>query len=292
MRKNNSAFIILGFLFFLNIFAWTIVYDLSQPKFLEVTFFDVGQGDSIFIKTPQNHQILIDGGPDSTILEKLANEMPFWDRTIDLIILSHPEHDHLAGLLPVLERYKIDYILWTGIVRDTNEYREWEKLIQEERAEIKITKASQKIKLTENIHLNILHPFENLESQEIKNSNNTSIISYLVSAPPEAGKSKGTFLFTGDVYKSVEKELIKRNTDLTVDILKVGHHGSKTSSAKEFIEQISPEIAVISAGKDNRYGHPHQEVLERLENYGIRILRTDLEGDIKFISDGTDLIIE
>ena len=285
MKKNNSAFLILGFLFLLNIFAWIVVYDLSKPNFLEVTFFDVGQGDAIFIETPQSHQILIDGGPDSIILEKLATEMPFWDRTIDLIILSHPEHDHLAGLLPVLERYKIDYILWTGIVRDTNEYREWKKLIEKEKVEIIIAQAGQKIKLTENIRLDILHPFENLEGQEIKNSNNTSIINLLVF-------NKNSFLFTGDAYKSVEKKLIERNPDLTADILKVGHHGSKTSTAEEFIEKIAPEIAVISAGKDNRYEHPHQETLETLKRYGIKALRTDLGGDIKIISDGETLIIK
>jgi len=285
MKKNNSAFLILGFLFLLNIFAWIVVYDLSKPNFLEVTFFDVGQGDAIFIETPQSHQILIDGGPDSIILEKLATEMPFWDRTIDLIILSHPEHDHLAGLLPVLERYKIDYILWTGIVRDTNEYREWKKLIEKEKVEIIIAQAGQKIKLTENIRLDILHPFENLEGQEIKNSNNTSIINLLVF-------NKNSFLFTGDAYKSVEKKLIERNPDLTADILKVGHHGSKTSTAEEFIEKIAPEITVISAGKDNRYEHPHQETLETLKRYGIKALRTDLGGDIKIISDGETLIIK
>ncbi|HDZ54372.1 MAG TPA: MBL fold metallo-hydrolase [Candidatus Nealsonbacteria bacterium] len=285
MKKNNAVFIILGLLFFFNIFAWVVVYDLSQPRFLEVTFFDVGQGDAIFIETPQGHQILIDGGPDSTVLEKLGKEMPFWDRTIDLVILTHPEHDHFAGLLQVLKRYKIDYILWTGIIRDTNEYQEWRRLIEEEKAEIKIAKAGQKIKLTDNIYIDILHPFENLEGQESKNSNNTSIINFLVFG-------QHSWLFTGDAYKSVEKELIKKNTDLTADILKIGHHGSKTSTAPEFIEQISPEIAVISAGRDNRYGHPSQEVLEILESHGIRVLRTDIDGDIKIISDGMDIIIK
>jgi len=285
MKRNNSVFGILGFLFLLNIFAWIAVYDLSKPRFLEVTFFDVGQGDSIFIQTPQGHQVLIDGGPDSTILEKLAKEMPFWDRTIDLVILSHPEHDHLAGLLPVLERYEIDYILWTGIIRDTNEYREWKKSIEEEKAEIKIAQAGPKIKLTKNIYLDILHPFKNLEGQEIKNSNNTSIINLLVFG-------QHSWLFTGDAYKSVEKKLIERNPGLTADILKAGHHGSKTSTAKEFVEKISPEIAVISVGKDNRYGHPHQETLETLKKYGIKVLRTDLSRDIKIISDGINLEIK
>lgn len=285
MKKNKGAFLILGFLLFLNIFAWIAVWDLSQPRFLKVTFFDVGQGDSIFIESPQGHQILIDGGADSTILEKLGKEIPFWDRTIDLIILTHPEHDHLAGLLHVLKRYRIDYILWTGIVRDTNEYREWKKLIEEEGAEIKIAQVDQKVKLTDNIRLDILYPFENLEGQEFKNSNNTSIITKLDSV-------NIYFLFTGDAYKSVEKKLIEMNTDLRTDILKIGHHGSKTSTSEEFIKQILPEIAVISVGKDNRYGHPHQETLETLRKYDIKVLRTDLRGDIKIISDGIKFRIE
>ena len=132
MRRRKGAFVVLGILFGLNIFAWAVVCDLSQPQLLEVTFFDVGQGDSIFIETPQGHQILIDGGPDTTVLEKLGKEMPFWDRTIDLIILTHPEHDHMSGLIEVLKRYKVENILWTGIIRDTAEYEEWQRLIKED----------------------------------------------------------------------------------------------------------------------------------------------------------------
>jgi len=283
MKRNNSIFIILSFLFLLNIFAWIIVYELSQPRFLEVTFFDVGQGDAIFIETPQSHQILIDGGPSSAILEKLAKEMPFWDRSIDLIILTHPEHDHIAGLIKVLKSYRVENILWTGIIRDTAEYREWKKLIKDEKAEIKIAKAGQKIILPGTV-LSISHPFESLENQEPKNTNNTSVIAKLVFG-------KDSFLFIGDVYKSVERKLIEKGIEIDSDVLKVGHHGSKTSSAEEFLEKVSPEIAVISAGKDNKYGHPHQEVLESLGNYGIRILRTDKEGDIKILSDGIEFKI-
>ena len=126
MNKDSKKIIlvIFGILIGLNILAWLAVYDLSKSQFLEVNFFDVGQGDSIFIETPQRHQILIDGGPDETILEKLGREMPFWDRTIDLIILTHPEHDHLAGLIEVLKRYKVENILWTGVSRTTSEYKE------------------------------------------------------------------------------------------------------------------------------------------------------------------------
>ncbi|GAH21548.1 unnamed protein product, partial [marine sediment metagenome] len=120
-KAKNFVYFILSFLFLLNILAWLAVYDLNKPQLLEVNFFDVGQGEVIFIETPSRHQILIDGGPSSVILEKLTENLPFWDRTIDLIILTHPEHDHLAGLIEVLKRYKVENILWTGVVRDTAE---------------------------------------------------------------------------------------------------------------------------------------------------------------------------
>ncbi len=285
MQKKAKKFIysILGFLFFLNILAWVVVYDLKNHQLLEVNFFDVGQGDAIFIETPQRHQILIDGGPDSAILEKLAKEMPFWDRTIDLIILTHPEKDHLSGLIEVLKRYKVENILWTGVIRDTAEFKEWKKLIEGERAKIFIAKSGQKIIMPRTV-LGILYPLENLEGEELKDSNNTSIVARLVF-------KENSFLFTGDIYKSIEKELIAKGTDIDSDVLKVAHHGSKTSSSEEFMKEVSPQEAVISAGKDNPYGHPHQEVLEILEKYGIRILRTDLDGDIKIISDGSNLAI-
>ena len=289
--KKKSVFIVLGVLFGFNILAWVAVYDLSRAQLLEVVFFDVGQGDAILIETPQRQQILIDGGPSSAILEKLGDEMPFWDRMIDLIILTHPEHDHIAGLIEVLKKYQVENILWTGVLRDTTEFKEWQGLIQEEEAEIHIARAGQQIvwDATPNNQgshprrLEILYPFESLEGRVAENINNTSIIARLV-------YGENSFLLTGDAYKAVEKELIEKEIEIVSDVLKVAHHGSKTSSAEEFIKEVSPEIAIISAGQDNSYGHPHQEVLETLEKYGITILRTDKDGDIKIISDGEDYV--
>lgn len=279
-KSKNFTFLILGLLIFFNILAWLAVYDLSKPHFLEVNFFDVGQGDAIFIETPKRHQILIDGGPDSTILEKLGKEMPFYDKSLDLIILTHPEHDHMAGLIEVLKRYKVENILWTGVLRDTAEYKEWQKLIAEEEAEIKIAEAPQNIS-TRTVLVEVLYPFESFEGQEVKNTNNTSIITRLVFG-------EISFLFTGDAYKSIERKLIENEIDIDSGILKVGHHGSKTSTSEEFLKQVSPEIAIIQVG-ENRYGHPHQETLEALAKYDIKVLRTDLNGDIKIFSDGENL---
>jgi competence protein ComEC len=282
MGKENEKFIlfILGFLFFANFFAWAIAFDLRSHKFLEVDFFDVGQGDAIFIETPTRHQILIDGGPSPKIIEKLAREIPFWDRTIDLIILTHPEKDHITGLLEVLKRYKVENILWTGIVRNIPEYKEWLSLIEKEKANVKIAKAGQKISCKNcQWTIEIFYPFESLKGEEFEDSNNTSIVSKLI-----FGNS--SFLFTGDIYKDVEESLALTPFNLNSKILKIAHHGSKTSSSQKFLEEVLPEVAIISVG-ENKYGHPNQEVLETLEKYGIRVLRTDLNGDIKITSDGS-----
>lgn len=280
--KENLVYCILGALVFLNVLAGIVALDLSRVRLLEVNFFDVGQGDSIFIETPQRQQILIDGGPSSVIVEKLAREMPFWDRTIDLAILTHPERDHLSGLLEVLKRYRVENILWTGVVRNTQEFKEWERLIHKEGANVRIGQRGQKITAS-GVTLNILFPFENLEGQEIKNSNNTSIVAQLVF-------NNSSFLFTGDIQKSAEKELLESGLDS--DVIKIAHHGSKNSNSKEFIGKVLPEIAVISSAEGNSYGHPHQEVLDILSNYDIRVLRTDQNGDIKIISDGENIKYE
>lgn len=290
---SKKVFIFLGVLVVLNILAWAVVFDLSQQKFLEVNFLDVGQGDAIFIETPTGQQVLIDGGPSSAILEKLGKEIPFWDRNIDLVILSHPEADHLAGLLEVLKKYKVENILWTGIVRDTPEYSEWQKLIKEEGAKIYIAKEGEKILMSNDISMDILYPLQNVEGKELKDSNDTSVIGRLAFGDT-------SFLFTGDVTQLAEKELISAYScpnscefvTLDSDVLKVAHHGSKTSSLSEFLKEVSPEVAVIPVGKNNSYGHPATETLENLNKYGIKVLRTDERGDIKMISDGGVIKVE
>jgi competence protein ComEC len=283
---KEIAFFLLGILFFLNTVAWTFVSDLSS-FLLEVNFFDVGQGDAIFIETPTSHQILIDGGPGPVILEKLGQEMPFWDRTLDLIILTHPEYDHINGLLEVLQRYKVDFVLWTGIKRDTAAFAQWEKLLKEKSVSVKIAQRGQKILWSSegNNFMEIIFPFESLEGEEVSNTNNTSVVVKL-------NFGQNSFLFTGDTYQSIERKISKIEKDLTSDVLKVGHHGSKTSTASDFVEKVNPQLAVISVGRDNKYDHPHPETLETLTEYGIRILRTDQIGDIKIVSDGSKISLK
>jgi competence protein ComEC len=276
--------VLIGILFLANVLTWLAVFDFTKPQLLEVYFFDVGQGDSIFVETPQGHQVLIDGGPDSTVLEKLGNEMPFWDRTIDLVILTHPDFDHVSGLIEVLKNYKVENILWTGVVGEGPEYQEWKKELENEKARVVIAQEGEKI-IADGAIFEVLYPFESLEGKKPESTNNSSIVMRM-----DFGEQ--SFLFTGDIYKSVENEILQAGENVDSDFLKVAHHGSKNSSAPEFIEQVSPEVAIIQVGKDNTYGHPASTTLETLEKYGINILRTDLKGDIKIISNGIDYQIK
>ncbi len=289
MRAKRIKLLILSLIFLANVFAWNAVGKISQPQSLEVVFFDVGQGDAIFIKTPEGHNILIDGGPSGSILERLSEVMFFWDREIDLIILSHAHSDHVGGLIEVVPNYEVRNILWNGAIDDNAVSRAWERVLNETDATIRIAKAGQRIK-GKTFYIDILYPFDNLANTEIKDLNLSSVIARLVS-------NEGTFLFTGDVYSSIEKELIKkedsckaknepicRSIVLKSDVLKVGHHGSKTSTSEEFLKRVNPSIAVIQSGSDNRYGHPHIETLEILKKHGIRVLRNDLDGNIKILS--------
>lgn len=282
-KRRKLEVLSLFFLITLNIFAWIIVYDLRND-YLEVVFFDVGQGDAVFIETPQKHQILIDGGPNAKIMEKLSKEMPFYDKKIDLVILTHPEKDHLSGLIDVLKNYKVDNVLWTGVKRKTDEYKEWIDLLDKEKANIFLARKGMRIKAND-VFFDIIHPLELLKGKELENSNDTSIVSRLTFY-------QNSFLFTGDISGLVEKNLALSQEIIRSNVLKVSHHGSKTSSIPQFIVAVFPDIAVISNGKNNRYGHPHKQVLEFFEKYGIPVLRTDVKGDIKLFSNGEKMFVK
>lgn len=270
----KRSFFILLTLLILNLLVLPFVIILSFGAYLEVSFFDVGQGDSILIKVPGNYQLLIDGGPSySKVLDGLSREMPFNDKEIDLVILSHPESDHITGLLSVLENYKVNNILWTGIEKEGEKFEAWKRMISEEGANVYYANAGNKVIMGE-ASLEIINPKELLKGEIIKESNNAAVVSKLQ-------YKDSSFLFTGDISTKIEKELT--NTD--VDILKVAHHGSKYSTSEDFLQKATPLVAVIQVGK-NSYGHPTEEVLTRLDNFGIKVLRNDTNGDIKIVSDG------
>jgi competence protein ComEC len=273
MRKQ---LLIIAFLCVINFFSWQLLFYFKDNN-LKVVFFDVGQGDAIFIRTPQKHHILIDGGPGNVVLEKLEKELPFFYNTIDLVILSHPHEDHVSGLIEVLERYKVKNIVCTGVLGESSISRKWNEMINERG--YKKARVGQKISAN-NFHLTTLYPIESVEGEIIKDLNTVSVINRFVF------KDKHSFLFTGDSYFTQEKEVIffykERDVSLNSDVLKAGHHGSKTSTSEEFLKEIEPKVAVIMSGSRNRYGHPHQETIDRLENFGVKIMRTDKDGDIVF----------
>lgn len=286
MKKKIASYLVLGLLA-LNVLAWQEVFAVAgSSKLLKVYFLNVGQGDCAFVETPEHHQILIDGGPDASVLPKLDGLMPQADRTIDMVILSHPEKDHFFGLIEVLKRYKADYIVWNGIKRDTPEYKQWISELAEQEAQgahILAVSEGQQIKAG-NVLINVLSPQENLAGRELKDSNESSVVLNLT-----YGSEK--FLFTGDIGFSTEAEL-EENYSLKANVLKIAHHGSKYSTSADFLQEVMPEYAVISDAKNNTYGHPSQEVLQKLDNSGIKVLRTDTLGDIEFVTEGKNIQVK
>jgi competence protein ComEC len=276
-KTKKLTYSILGILLVTTVLIWLAVFGQVQSNLLEVHFFDVGQGDAIFIETSNGRQVLIDGGPDKTVLEKLSQTMPFYDRTIDLIILTHPDADHVTGLVEVLKYYQVSHILTSGLKKDTAVYQRWQNLIKEKNIPLTIAQAGQRIILQEDIIMKIFWPEQSLIKSLAKKANNASVVAQLIYEQSE-------FLLTGDIEKEIEQRLLNQGENLASDILKVPHHGSKTSSSYNFLKAVNPQIAVISVGENNRYKHPHSTVLERLREY--LICRTDKNGDIRIITDG------
>ncbi len=255
-------------LFAIAIFIFFFQTQQSGDEFLEVHFLSVGQGDAIFIEAPNGAQALIDGGQDGAVLRELSKVMPFWDRSIDLVVATHPDKDHIGGFPEIFQRYKIGKVLDTGVESETGIYDVYKKERDEEGAEIIKAKAGQVISLGE-VHLEVLFPGE--ETENIKDKNDTSIVLRVVYGESEV-------LLTGDASKKIERFLVSKYGDsLQSDILKLGHHGSKTSTDESFLRAVSPEVVVVSAGEGNRYGHPHEEVLDRVSSFGAMILNTQNE---------------
>lgn len=260
---------------------------------LHVIFCDVGQGDATLIILGQT-QILIDGGPNDKVLACLANHLPYWDRTIEMIVLTHPESDHITGLVSVIQRYGVRQILANSLVTDTGVFSKFREEVIAKKIPVYSPKYGDKIKISK-LTLDILFPEEKQGNeivfqspQDLKvlgisaftgNFNETAIVSEL-----EYGSFKA--LFTADSGIDQEK-LMADNSELElVDVLKVAHHGSKYSTSTELLDLIQPKLAVISVGASNTYGHPTSEVLDRLQAIGAKIRRTDINGEVEVVSDG------
>lgn len=282
-KQVKKLYKILGSLlvivFFLIGFAVNSQIDRQN---LEICFLDVGQGDAILIKTPYEQNILIDGGPDNSILSQLGKNLAFFDKDLDLVILTHPHSDHVAGLVEVLRRYNVAKVLMTGVSHTSPDYLTFLEEINLQNIETEIANEQKDIVLGDDLVLQILYPWTDLAGQKVESLNNTSIVTKLI-------YQNNSFLFTGDIEDQAELDLLNTELDLSADLLKVAHHGSKYTTGQEFLDKVKPEYAVIQVGQANSFGHPHLRTLKRLEENNIKILRNDLAGTIIFISDGQNL---
>ncbi|MBD3330902.1 MBL fold metallo-hydrolase, partial [Candidatus Peregrinibacteria bacterium] len=251
-----------------------LLLDLPDKNF-HLYFLDVGQGDSIFIKTPENHQILIDGGPKNYVLEELNDIMPYFDKSIDLIVLTHPHADHIEGLLVVLKHFKVDSVLITGMSYQNKSYMEFLRLINKKNIPVFYANSMQDF-IFSDTYFDILYPFHSIEGEKFSNINNSSIVMKIY-------YKKFSLLLTGDSEEEVEEKLINQNLNLSSDMLKLGHHGSRTASTRNFLLMVDPITVIIQCGSDNKFNHPHLETLKKLFELDFRnIYRTDTNGRIEF----------
>ena len=282
MKKGLGKIILIVILTAINFFLWQeILFSSKGSGLLTISFLDIGEGDAILIDDSFGNQILIDSGNGEKILKALDKNMPAYDKKIELAILTHPDTDHMKGFIDVIETYEVNKFLYTGVKKDSRVYNNLLNLVREENIDIKIAIRGQDITLANGANLYVLYPDENLEGFESKDINDYSVIAKLIFG-------KFSLLLTGDAARKLEAHLLNSDLNLNSTVLKVGHHGSKYSTHPLFLIRVDPKIAVISVGKNN-YGHPAPEILERLSD--ILTLRTDLDRDIRMVTDGQKIQI-
>lgn len=260
---------------------------VSQPDSLPTTndlavhFIDVGQADSIFIQLPNGQCMLIDAGKNGDggiVVDYLRQHQV---NKIDYLVGTHPHEDHIGGLDDVIDNFDIGKFYMPKVTHTTKTFRDVLTAAQSKGLKITPAKAGVEILSQPGLVIDILSPLQN-EYDQLNNYSAVIKLTY----------GNHSWLFTGDAEELAEQDMLNSNIDLRADILKVGHHGSHSSSTDQFLQRVNPQWAVISVGKDNDYGHPHQEVMERLQQAGINIYRTDIQGTIIMTSNGTELQVE
>jgi len=260
---------------------WFAAFREARNGLLTVSFLNIGQGDSIFIDAPSGRQVLIDGGPNSIVLRELSKKMPWWDRSIDVVIPTHPDADHVGGLIDVLARYRISTIINSSVEGDTKTFSALNSAIENEHAQKIVAMRGQVLDLGGGTRLEILFPDRPVPNLD---TNDACVVARLV-------YGETAFMFPCDAPQSIEKYLVQLDGEnLQANVLKAGHHGSRTSSSELFVGYVSPEFAVFSRGCDNKYGHPHKEVIDTFEKFDISVLDTCANGTITFVSDGQKVI--
>ncbi|HUD09573.1 MAG TPA: MBL fold metallo-hydrolase [Patescibacteria group bacterium] len=281
-------------LIFTSLFLLAAIFLYQNAKLndgkLHVVVCDVGQGDGILIRTPDGSDILVDGGPDDSILNCLSSHLPFWDRTIELMVLTHPHVDHAAGLIEVLKRYTVLHFVTEKVLGGTATYKRLEDELAAKKLSAQYLFSGDRIDLADKTSLLTLwptHEWLNSNQLQAKNEQNLDLNGFCLVQLFTYGNF--TLLLTGDAGSVVEDKIAAQVGK--IGVLKVPHHGSKTGMSDYFLTQINPSLAIISVGANNRYGHPAQSALDLLKNHGIKYFRTDQNGTVEVISDGKSFAI-
>lgn len=290
-KKTWSYFI--STLFIVTVLVWLAVIQIPTGN-LRIIACSVGQGDAYLVEKDQ-FQMLIDGGPNNDVVNCLGKYMPFWDRNIEIMVSTHPDSDHYKGLIEVMKRYSIGKLIASEANKDNASYNEFKSTVEDAHLDVHLARAGDKINVGM-IHFVILNPSNDMfigeRAHEIggmdisdAKSNDYSITMHITYGEFDA-------LTTGDLSPAVSARLIGEGLIPAVDYLDVPHHGSHNGLTKELLDQTNPAIAVISVGKNNRYGFPHSEVISLLKDKGTKYLRTDLPaqagelGDVVIETDG------
>ncbi len=261
--------------------VWWAALDQPDGR-LVVTMLDVGQGDAILVETPAGQHLLIDGGADGQrLMEELGERLPFWERSLDLVVLTHPQEDHLAGLVETLGRYEVTQVLATARDSESPTYEAWQTQIRRQGITLTTARPGQRIDLGDGAVLRVLAPGD--RALGASNANDSSLVVRL-----EYGDA--SFLLPGDVEAPGEEALLSSDSSLNATVLKVPHHGSRTSTTPAFLRAVQPAVAIVSVGEGNPYGHPSPTVLERLDD--ALLLRTDQHGAVRLSTDGEKLWVQ
>lgn len=276
-KKSYSLLIFLLILIAVNIFLISLDFKSSFGGGLTFAMLDVGQGDALFIESPTGTQILVDGGPPRKILNELSRVMSPFDRHIDAIVITNPDADHIGGFLDVLKMYEIGTVFETDASSDSKIYQNLQIEIKNKSIPSVLVRKGMKLDVGGGAVIDVLFPDRDVSAWS---SNDGSVVAKL-------SYGSNSFMLTGDSTTVTEKIILKENTKekLNSTILKVGHHGSRTSTSASFTEAVAPTYALISVGKNNKYGHPHRDTFDTLTKFGAKILRTDLLGTIIFSCD-------
>jgi beta-lactamase superfamily II metal-dependent hydrolase len=261
-----------------------LLSSLSQPRKLRVSFLDIGQGDAILVQTPSGKKMLIDGGPSDKVLTRIGEVTSYFTADIDILEETHPDADHVTGLIPVLEKYNVRTIITSPGVGTTNIFKDLQKHIDDEHADVHVAHTGDVVDFHDGVTVKVLYPPANYRVK--KDDTNDASVSVVLTYGAQ------TFLLTGDLPTTEEGKLIAAGLPKGVTVYKAGHHGSKYSSGEQLLTYIRPEYAVISAGKDNRYGHPNLEAIARLQKYSKEILSTIDRGTISFVTGGRSIEVE